>query len=293
MYNHAVPLERVHVYRMNPSQLVTLGDLACETADSLINTAVPLYGVDSRDEPEVVGSTVVMQLSAGYYAATAGHVMRKLAPSAVYMATVSGLTEISDRGVTSAMSDDPSDPYLRDISVFPLPASVAEQLVSVEFVTAAQLDLEQEAADGVAYAFIGCPSSKNAPKRRGVARMVRLGLVGVPADHAAYEKIGTTPAQHLITNFVRSRQRRERAFDKSPDPHGMSGGAAWKLGSGLELAKSSTVPRLVGINIEHKAEMKVLVAIRIAFAVAALRTAYPETRADLPEVPHIHVTVST
>jgi hypothetical protein len=56
-----------------------------------------------------------------------------------------------------------------------------------------------------------------------------------------------------------------------PDPHGMSGGPVWRLGSYREIEGGFGLPRVIAVAIEYHAAMNTLVGVRISLLVEAMR----------------------
>jgi len=264
--------------------MLGVADIADEAADGLRSRSIPLYGASDTAEPEVVGSASLIDIASATFLGTAGHVMHDLASTEVYLPTRNGLARLEERGVMGGAAATEAEDYLRDIAVVPLPHGIVDALSS-DFIRTQvhELDVALHQSPGTSYAFVGCPASKNRPKR-GKVVPVRQPYVVVSADESVYRKVGVVPETHIVGKFVLKRAYRNMQRHIAPAPAGMSGGGVWALGSATELLKRTNQPKLAGIGIQFKRQMQVLVGIRIEVAIAALRECYPETRAHLPEI---------
>lgn len=253
-------------------------------AEKVRSRAIPLYGVDLSHRPEGFGSAVILRVGDRYFIVTAGHVMHDLKDSAIYVATTGGLIELTDRGYTSVVPAEKAEEYLKDIAVAPISASLVNAMTYTRPIDLSELDVRDTPSRGVAYTFTGCPASKNKPRPKHKVRPERQAYSVIPALAARYEALGLSPTAHFAGNFALDKQTDGSTIFKGPEPKGMSGGGLWRLGSAVELRKE-TPPRLIGIGIQHRKTQRLLIGIRIGFAIATLKTCYPETAKVLPRLP--------
>lgn len=70
----------------------------------------------------------------------------------------------------------------------------------------------------------------------------------------------------------------------APKPQGMSGGGLFRFDSlrDMSLGETTIIDKLVGIMIEYHENRSVIVATNIAFALTAIRKAFPTLASSLP-----------
>jgi hypothetical protein len=110
-----------------------------------------------------------------------------------------------------------------------------------------------------------------------------MAIVLMPTPLKRYGSLGLNPTAQFAGEFSRNKQLdSEKRVVVGPEPHGISGGGVWRLGTPGQFATRTNAERLVGLGIEYRASRSVLVGVRISLVVAALADAFPELRGNLP-----------
>jgi hypothetical protein len=247
-------------------------------------TVCPVYGVDARERPQLIGSSIPLSLSERIFLVTAAHVFDENKDTTLYVGGVDSLVELAGtsfrtRAPLSGRQDDTLDFGFIDISETP-----RDQWSRYRFVTPEDFDVDDVPTEHTLYAFAGYPETRN---KRLPGRNFRLSttvFVLMPTPFKRYRSLRLNPRTHFVGNFSRNKQLDSmKRVVVGPDPHGVSGGGVWRIGRPDELA--------AGIGIEYRSSRSVLVGVRVSLLVAAFKIAYPDLSELLPNPALIHPVV--
>ena len=161
----------------------------------------------------------------------------------------------------------------------------------VTAVTPVELDLSDRGDPEQLYGFVGFPGSKNRSWQGRFPNHV-VFLAGQLAESSVIARLGLHRDTHLVMNFSRKRMRDESDnLVTAPDPHGMSGGPVFRLGTAAEIRAGTASPKVVAIALRWP-EQQLVVGVRIALVIEAVRRILPELSQELPEPKHIRALVS-
>ena len=261
--------------------------------DAAQDFCTPIYAVDERGGPYLLGSGVLIDVADATYLATAAHVLDQNSDSNLYLPG-NPLVALRGRAAkTRAPLGDRNEDSV-DLGMVKLDKAIVASVVQVNRIGANDIDPSDSPRRFTGYGFAGYPSSQNKPRPGRKLRMSSSIVTVVPVEESRYAEVGAHPLIHFAGDF-----KRDAILDRSgkrvtaPDPHGMSGGGVWRLGRFQELEHRSVKPSLIGIGIEFHKENRLLLGIRASFLVASLAACFSETASALPKLPaHIRVNVT-
>jgi hypothetical protein len=260
-----------------------------DTFEALCPYVVPIYGPERRSRPEVVGSGVLLRVSADTLLLTAAHVLDERVPlganeaRSLYLPAGKDLAELKVAQENHFRSYAPNrDRNLDrlDYGVVRLPSALAKAITEYKWLVPANLQLTEtgRASSRERYSFMGYPSSqsKRRPDRGTIGRACRY-TDGEPLAPDEVLAKGLKPEAHIVVPLEKRKGTRLA---------GMSGGAVWSLRGHLREG-----PRLAGIAIEEWKDQGVLVGVRIRLVVAAAAERFPDLAFALPPIREISVTI--
>jgi hypothetical protein len=245
----------------------------------------PIYGVDGRDRPQLIGSSILLKLRSSSFLVTAAHVLDKNKETTLYVGGATRLvplqgSSLRTRPPTSGRGYDTFDIGFIDIS-----ETTPNQWSRYRFLTPGDFDVDDVPAAHTLYGFVGFPETRNRPLPDHKLKLSTTVFVVVASALERYDPSGLNPLAHFLGEFDRKKQvDAEKGLVTAPDPHGISGGSVWRLGRPDELATGAPAERLIGIGIEYRRPEKVLVGARISLVVAALGKAYPGSPLNSPNL---------
>ena len=245
----------------------------------------PLFVPDHKDGPRLIGSSVLVRVGSQHFLVTAAHVFDECRKATLNVGA-DDLVPITGIGCTTALPPGGRAADRIDLAVIPI---LDDRLVNnCRFVAVDEFDLDPRARSKL-YVAVGYHGREW--RRYDVKSVASPGMAyaGVLADLSICEGLGISESTHLAIRFHRSRVLGSEGVQVAPDPHGMSGGAFWRVDTTAEGSMSN--PRLAGIGIEyHGRPIDVLVATRSFLVLEIIRHAHPELRDQLPEPRHLKVT---
>ena len=255
-----------------------------QQAERRVQGAVcPIYGIDERDRPQLIGSSVPFRLGTRSFLLTAAHVLDENRRTSLY---VGGLNDLVPLAGSSHRTGTPiagrrGDTF--DFGFVDISETPPEQWLRYQFVTPDYLDVDDVPAADVLYAFVGYPETRNKRLKGQKFQLSPMAIVLMPTPLKRYDSLGLNPTAQFAGEFSRNKQLdSEKRIVVGPEPNGISGGGVWRLGTPREFATGTNAERLVGLGIEYRASHSVLVGVRISLVVAALAEVFPELGQNLP-----------
>jgi hypothetical protein len=246
-------------------------------------TVCPIYAVDDQRRPNLVGSSMLLRVATRSFLLTAAHVLDENKSSTLYVGGGDELVELTGRAhrttpPTTGRKDD-----LLDFAFIDVSDRSQDQWSRYRFLTTDDLDVDDHPSAHTLYAFVGYPETRNKRRAGRAFRLSTMASVLMPTRLKRYSSLGLNPLVHFAGDFSRNKQldSRKRVV-VSPDPHGLSGGGVWRLGTSEEFAVGVNHERLVGLAIEYRRARSVLIGVRISMIAATLAVAYPELIEYLP-----------
>ncbi|MCG3147723.1 MAG: hypothetical protein PCFJNLEI_01164 [Verrucomicrobiae bacterium] len=256
----------------------------------------PLYGVDDRGNPLLIGSAVLLQIADAHFLLTAAHVLDTNARSTLYYGVGGPLQVLEGVAHKSGLSDGTSrDEDRNDVGFMELKPRIAAHLShGHRFLNVCHLQPNEAVRPSSIYELRGYPETRS--KRNPTTKKVRPGpfsYLASPAGTSRYAALHVGPRSHLLLRFERKNSFNETGQRfTAPLPHGMSGGGVWKRrldSQGDDLLQTGW---LVGIAMEYDAQENVIVATRISLFLEAIRARFPGLANEIPKCHTLRVNVS-
>ncbi len=253
----------------------------------------PIYGLDNRDRPQLIGSAVLLSVTPHIFLITAAHVLDENKDTTLYLAGRHEPIEVA--GPSYRVLAPPSgrrDDNL-DVGFILLAGAMVNELARFTVLTPQDIDVDDLPAHHTLYGFVGYPGTRNKPLPGRKFQLSSAVFVLTPTPLDRYAPLGLNPLLHFVADFDRNKLvDRQKGLITGPQPHGLSGGGVWRLGRHDEFLAGSHTEKLIGIGIEYRESTKVLVGVRMSLVVASLAKCYPDIAAQLPQPTRIGVNVA-
>jgi hypothetical protein len=267
---------------------------ALRQAERRVQHAVcPIYGINDRGEPELLGSSILLKLPTRALLVTAAHVLDKNEHTTLYFGGTERLVELAG---PSFRVPRPASGRLKDTLDFgfiDISDVAPDQWSRYRFVTPGDIDVDDLPVAHTLYAFVGYPETRNRPKLGRKFQLSTTAYVLVSSASTRYAALGLNQLTHFVGDFDRRKQFDSgKAVVAGPDPHGISGGGVWRMGGPSEFANGTNAEKLIGIGIEYRKSDRVLIGVRVGLVVSAILAAAPELARELPNSTRVHVKVT-
>jgi Trypsin-like peptidase domain len=262
---------------LRPPGTATVGDVMREKLRESMEAAVtdigravlPIFRKTDRGRLELVASCILVLRNKQHLLVTAAHAFDQANRSNSYTRVQGKQRQIEGDVRMTLAPADARGPDRYDCCIIQMSRPFAAALGNVRYVMEHELCSNQDTTDGHAYMALGFPVSKN--KKIAYAKtqgaLTKLSYAGnIAWDDALARKLKVTDAHHLFLKYERKSQDfGGRVLHSIWPPEGMSGGALFDLGKGdpLDPAWSPGPFRLAGMIIEHHAQQRRIVALKI------------------------------
>jgi hypothetical protein len=252
-------------------------------AERRIQQAVcPIYGADDRGKPYLIGSSLLLKVHDRSFLVTAAHVLDWNQETSIYVAGRLKPVRIEGESYRTSPPATGRNDDLMDFGIIDISGTPPDQWSRYRFLTPDDLDVDDFPADHTLYGFSGYPVTKNRVYSANI-KLSSMACIVIAAPPAQYSHLGLQPASHFLGQFDRTRQVDSvKGLMTGPDPHGLSGGGVWRMGTPGEFAKGTNSERLIGIGIEHRQDAKVLLGVRVSLLVVMIARIYPDLAGYLP-----------
>jgi hypothetical protein len=241
----------------------------------------PIFSRTSDGRPDLVGSSVLLEVDGVHCLATAAHVLGSgVSLHLGAMTDIIPLNAVFGASVFGA-EGRPGGPV--DIAVAVLSA---EQLIALEgrtFISVGEQMQDFVGGPTRGYLVSGYRASQNKVPVRGVKLMTPTlwSFTGVAGTVPTSKERPTGPGWNFGIDYPKSARRMDGSTVTTTPPHGISGGAVFDLGDFANadqvFAGPPAPPRLAGILIECPRKGRVLIATQIVALRAALERAQSGT----------------
>lgn len=244
----------------------------------------PVYDLDRRGLPEVVGSAVLLQIEHRLFAVSAGHVFKRLHTNSIGIVG-SGLAELHGQNFyfTTDLADG-HDPF--DLALVALTERQITDLGDCHYLTLADLDVTEQPDFGhplsSKYFAHGFPCSIQSWITHGQPVKPRpFTIHSLPAPVEKYDPLRCDLRRHLLLEFDRKNALDLQGPRTAPKPNGMSGCGIWTAPRGIASEPSA----LVAVLTEHHGSShKVIVATRIRAVLGGVWKHFPDVRPALVDI---------
>ena len=227
--------------------------------DALKTCITPIFDVNERNEAELLGSAVLIELAGSIFLCTAKHVIDGNAKSTLYIDGLSKLETLTGDFYSSAE---------HDMAVLKLTTAQIKALQKYVALPSDKI-ANQIQAPACKYAeFVGFPETKNRKmyRRNEIKRHIQsIGGIVIEITSAKV-RVSFKKKQNID---AKSRKR-----VTAPDPHGMSGGAMFGASVNVATLRGNPDPQLIGIATDWQYSTKQVFGSNIAIAIAIIRDAY-------------------
>jgi hypothetical protein len=171
----------------------------------------------------------------------------------------------------------PDPDYGWDLAVMRLDKDSVHRCSGCPRLTPTDLAADDIPAPQTLYGFTGFPGDANPTRsERSLPRHAHY-YGGQPVGPEAYQQGDINPETHFLMTFDHAGMvDRQGNVVPVPEPHGMSGGPVWRLGSFDEVAADRAHPQVIGLTIWWLPQLRMLAALRISLVVSAIRNAFPD-----------------
>jgi hypothetical protein len=232
------------------------------TSDQLEKSVLPVFVASEDGKPARDGSCVLVHLLGRHFIVTAGHVLRNTRGRPMYAGRQGHkLIQVSEPGFFTTEEDE----HL-DIAVIPLNDRELSKLVDLVFIPEDSLELEDvdhqggPANDHVVFGWPESNSQFRIDRRPGGPRRnIRQNSFTLQTKLATPEigvRENISSESHLVLEFNPNEITVDGRRHNPPDPHGISGGGAFRVVNGRL--------RLAGIMTEYRRPSRVIVGTRMS-----------------------------
>jgi hypothetical protein len=174
-----------------------------------------------------------------------------------------------------------------DIAIVSLGREIAQELGNFSFLEINQVDPSDAPYKQSLYTFTGYPSTKQEPIKNLTLTIAPVRYTSGPLPPDKYPA-GYEFGPHTGIDYSKKQMiARSGKVQAPPDPHGLSGGGIFRLGTFDQIASGTNREVLVGIAIEdHKTS---LIGTNITFALEMIRAYHPELDQHIPHGKYLKI----
>lgn len=265
--------------------------------DRAARYVVPLYGTAERSRRYVVGSGVLVQIDESGFLITAAHVLdeQQRVHTNIEVPGRNALLPVGGQALKTPLpSSGRREDDLIDIGILPLQQNLVDELLAhFDFLTVQQLDPSDAPGTQTLYTFVGYPGSQHEGPRGGVLTIEPVRYTSGPLHPDKYPK-GFQLETHASIDFDAKRMvARTERVQTPPDPHGISGGGVFRVGTWEEIIAGTNTEHLVAVAIEMRKQKGCLLGTRIAIPLEMIRAQFPQLSASIPTSRYLRVSAVT
>lgn len=258
---------------------------ANEAQDRTTKYVVPLYAMNDQGKTYCLGSAVLLKIVDQAFLISAAHVFdENQNPKQPTNIAIVGKHQLIPLGGGAIKSQRPpsgkrSDDKI-DIAVVDLSTEIADELDHFSFLDVNQVDPSDAPYKQSLYTFTGYPSTKQKPIKDVTLTIEPVRYTSGPLQPDKYPA-GYELGPHSGIDYNRKQMiARSGKVQAPPDPHGVSGGGIFRLGTFDQIVEGTNREVLVGIAIEdHKTS---LIGTNITFALEMIRAYHPALDQYIP-----------
>jgi hypothetical protein len=258
----------------------------------------PVIHAYPSGEAEVIGSSILVQVSDRFFFASAAHVF-KTPPASAALEVVGDSQNIRlpvedvVGGMDSNSSLGPAEGLI-DVAFVEVSSMAVSRLGGAAAVQMDELDVNESLKPTKgAYLAIGYPISETkVAVDEGAVHVNPFALHTGRTELDIYTTLGVSPHTHLVLRYdPASITWPDDIPREGPSPHGMSGGGVWRVRNSYPARPAPPDAKLVGLMIEHRAGERAIIATRIAVVLEGIRVRFPELDAHIPRTRAVKLNV--
>ncbi len=226
--------------------------------DLLKGCVVPIFDVNNRSEPELLGTAVLIRLGAFVFLCTAKHVIDGNRKSTLY---------VSGKDVLIKFECEFQSAVDHDVAVAQLTPEQIDQLSNFTPLEQSSIASGTQILKSCFIELVGFPETKNRKVHR--QKKIKGQIFGFGGT-----VIEANDARVCVRfNSKRAIDPQTRQIVKPPDPYGISGGAMFGIAMNDAAIRGAPGPLLVGISTDRPNGNE-LFGTNIALVLAIIRDAY-------------------
>lgn len=260
-----------------------------QLAERLQESVVPLYILDDKKRPCVIGSCVLVRLDSGFFAFTAAHVIRAAGSSPLWAPPEGKGGKLLPLPQCNAHLSPARDHNDLDVGVLVLPADALGAFAQHVFLTGAEIDQEDKPDDAGAAAFylmLGYPASNRQVKVSKVTRRIdqkSFHCATYPVTSAEYLQEDISQSDHILLDFDHEEIVVAGTPVNSPRLQGASGGGVFHI------SRNTNQGPLIAIATRNPRNSRLIVGTRVKHFLAMVRKVTSSTeslvsRASSPRI---------
>lgn len=260
------------------------GELA-QIAESIsaraLEVTTPMVTESEAGEPEYIGSAIGLRIGPYRFHATAAHVAARRHQRPLFAFGKDGVVPIQGEVTRVAPQHATATDHI-DLSVLMLPEPAIELWPESSFAEWDELDHAWPLPERNSFLITGFPVASNRkPLQEGVLTARAYRFTALEALPASYEALGYDRQLNVVLGFDKKRMVGPDGMLTAPDPYGLSGSGAWRVGR--HLREPDHAPLLSAILIEwhSKSREKHLLGTRIRVLLDAIAQRYPNVAAEM------------
>jgi hypothetical protein len=230
-----------------------------------------IYRRHRTGQPELIGSSVVLEIGKQPCLATAAHVLHSADGGSLWMGGSSRLIQLRTPFDSTSPEDTKDDV---DVAVAPLSGPELDELVGVPIIGRSD-QLREPAADPDDFFLVmGYRASQNKPEQPGtkvLKKRTQRTFMGNGTEVPKATDRSHNGAHNFGIEYTKFGYRADGAKVKSTPPEGVSGGAIFHLGNVQCIqqlgAAASQGPKLVGLLIECRGAVLIGTSLSMVYYV--------------------------
>jgi hypothetical protein len=229
-----------------------------QAIDRLRGCVIPIYDTNERQEAELLGSGVLINISENMFLCTAKHVVDRSASSGLYIA---GSDKLEPLVGTFQSSQE------HDVAILKLAPEQVSLLQRFSPLLTEYVASEAETQASAYVEFVGYPATKN---RKVYNKNMLKNFI--QANGCKVVSIDGWRVR-IAFNEKKNIDSKTRGRVQAPDPHGMSGGGMFGVPMDQATILGRPVPKLIGISTDQPNSQEVFGAT-ITIALAIIRDSW-------------------
>ena len=255
---------------------------------------IPLYYINNKNRPALLGTALLIRINDKYFILTAAHVIDENKYSTIYYPGKNKLKILNTVFETISLPESRNrEDDIYDFAFSILNNSIVNELKNkFSFFPVNRIDPNDIPSKDKFYTIIGFPGTKSSaiPSLKKI-KSKAFAFTSV-SDEKSYKKIGVSDRTHLVLNFDKKESLNSEANKfTSPDPHGMSGGGVW-LSRIIQPNKVKETNKLIGLGIEYRKSLNILVAVKMSLILECIRKKYPGLNKYIPKCNILKINVN-
>lgn len=245
--------------------------------DRYLTSIVPVYGVSKRATPDLIGTGFLLSVQGAPFFVTAAHVIDHNEVTSLYFGNGSNLAMIEGDFRATNLPKNGRDDDHYDFAYWKLTDAMLDELGSPQFFMETDISKNRGTLNRRQFLVMGYPISinekPNVPELKVQAQL--WTYQGMHVENAKLaRKLKVTGNDHFFIKYQKRSKNYNGNIVNSISPIGVSGGVLIDLGLpslGNLAADAACTGLLAGLAIEHHADHKSMVFVRIELIVEKIK----------------------